>query len=183
MWSSTVGEKIKICEGGSAKFSIPPAPQDLKWNSPNHRPCQPILIGLILIRGSLGITQTNNSYYGNNAYREEDNTRVYNRSLKIYWTHCILEFAQIPSKLFPPRVSLTSFWHPSFRSSLHHALITVGCFTGIEFDPPPHITIKGFPWKWSRGNHNLSIQWRASDCWLQGADWALKVLSFWECIV
>ncbi len=22
--------------------------------------------------------------YGNNAYREEDNTRVYNRSLKIY---------------------------------------------------------------------------------------------------
>ncbi len=26
-------------------------------------------------------------HYGNNAYREEDNTRVYNRSLKIYWTH------------------------------------------------------------------------------------------------
>ncbi len=30
-----VGEKIKICEGGSAKFSIPPPPhRDLKWNSP-----------------------------------------------------------------------------------------------------------------------------------------------------
>ncbi len=27
------GEKIKICEGVSAKFSIPP-PQDLKWNNP-----------------------------------------------------------------------------------------------------------------------------------------------------
>ncbi len=24
-------------------------------------------------------------FYGNNAYREKDNTRVYNRSLKIYW--------------------------------------------------------------------------------------------------
>ncbi len=34
MWGG-VGEKNKICEGGSAKFSIPPPPQDLKWNSPN----------------------------------------------------------------------------------------------------------------------------------------------------
>ncbi len=57
--------------------------------------------------------------YGNNAYREEDNTRVYNRSLK---------------------------------DLLNSLLTTVGWFTGIESDPLPHITIKGFPWKWYRGN-------------------------------
>ncbi len=27
--------------------------------------------------------------YGSKAYREEDNTRVYNRGLKIYWTHFV----------------------------------------------------------------------------------------------
>ncbi len=32
-----MGEKIEICEGGFAKFSIPP-PQVLKWNSPNMNP-------------------------------------------------------------------------------------------------------------------------------------------------
>ncbi len=59
--------------------------------------------------------------YGNNAYREEDNTRVYNRSLK-----------DLLNSLY-------------FRSSLHDALITVGCFSGIESNPPLHIAIKGFP--------------------------------------
>ncbi len=57
--------------------------------------------------------------YGNNAYREEDNTRVYNRSFKDLLN--------------------------SFRSSLHDALVTVGCFTGIESNPPLHIPINGFP--------------------------------------
>ena len=32
--------------------------------------------------------------YGNNAHREEDNTRVYNRSLKIYWTHLYIGIFQ-----------------------------------------------------------------------------------------
>ncbi len=45
--------------------------------------------------------------YGNNAYREEDNTRVYNRSLKIYWTHLYIGICP-------------------------DALFTNGCFTGIQ---------------------------------------------------
>ena len=55
---------------------------------------------------------------------------------KIYWTHCIC----------------------SFRSSMHDALITVRCFTGIESNPPLHIPIKGFPWKWSREIKIYSLQ-------------------------
>ncbi len=95
---------------------------------------------------------------------------------KIYWTHCILEFAQIPSK------------------------ITVGCFTGIESDPPLHVTIKGFPWKWSRGNHikfreDWDVQLKLTQMIYRSLDWLFfatlttrQILwaarwadCFWEC--
>ncbi len=60
---------------------------------------------------------------------------------------CILEFAQIPSKLFEPSCRKE---HPlnGIIFSLHDALITDGCFTGIESWSPKHDTIKGFPWNW-----------------------------------
>ncbi len=81
-------------------------------------------------------------YYGNNAYREKDNTRVYNnRSLKIYWTHLYIGIC--------PDV-----------------LITDGCFTGIESWSPKHDTIKGFPWNWYIKGKLITILTPAWARWL-----------------
>ncbi len=48
MYGGTVGEKIKICEGGSAKFSIPPPSQDFKWNSPYCFLVSAAIVGVII---------------------------------------------------------------------------------------------------------------------------------------